>query len=77
MKNYKVDDEAIHLFHGRVKIVATKDSPRIRKNMTPLTVPEHYDYLVVGIPLPTDGTINTIIPANKEHLNPVSDGAFD
>jgi hypothetical protein len=52
-------------------IVATKEEPRKRKFMTPVTVKDGYDYVIVSLPLSEE--VSPFIDAVESHLELISE----
>ncbi len=47
-KEFKVNDlVTVNYLEGKFKIIATKEQPRIRKNMTPILPDNSFDFVIV------------------------------
>ena len=65
MSNIKINSEVEYEGEFGVFIVgATKTEPRRRANMTPLEVPDGYDYLII----PKEGKDRTFFPVYKSQI---------
>lgn len=63
---FKINDEVkVNYLEGKYKIVASKEQPRIRKNMTPVSPDDNFDFVVVEI---CDDEFRPFKSVLKEHL---------